>query len=540
MRSLPLGILLKPPALFRITLPLAGSVILAVAALCAFTYFSAARENRDTLFSEQRIVRSLIERQQSDLGHTLSAYSNWNEAYEKVRHPLDKSWVRLNYGPETIGVQGVDGVYIFDENGRCIYAVTDHIDRGFDVGSVPDGIKALADKVRATHPRDWKSFENSIVTRDGRAQIVSAAMLTPMQESAFVLGDPGRLIVFERSIDDALIHELGQKFNIQGLDQTPAAGKERIVFADPLGRPAASLSWTADRPGTRALAHMLPAVGLVLLTLALANVIALNNWIAMDDAIKKSEAMATAADAANRLKSVLLANISHELRTPLHAIIGFSGLIAAEGEGEGTAARSREHAAHIQKGGTDLLAIVNKLLELARIDRGEKEVELNAVSVQELLAPAEEAIAARAEALGIGFRIETEASLPQVLCDAGATQQILQHLLDNALKFTPRGGKVILSVETDRKMVAFTVSDTGVGIEPDRLAALGSAFATADDSYGRRHGGMGLGLAIAHHLTELQHGGLDLQSETNKGTRAILALPAAKAVRPALRRPRAA
>jgi signal transduction histidine kinase len=523
-----LSILSKRPALFRVTLPLAGGFLIAVIALSAYTWFNAQREDKAELLSEELIVRSMIERQQSDLGHTLSAYSNWNEAYEKVREPLDRDWVHVNYGPETIGVQGVDGAYIFNEEGRCIYAVTDHAERGFDVGSIPAGVKALADRVRAAHPRDWKDFETGLIKRDGRSQILAVALLTPMQDKTFVPGDPGRLIVFERALDDGLIHDLGRQFNIQNLDQQPDADEHSIVFKDPLGQPAALLSWSPSRPGTRALTQLLPAAAIVLLILALANLYVLSSWIVMTEAMKKSEAMAAAAEGANRLKSVLLANISHELRTPLNAIIGFSGLIESESDKLGSLSRCREHAAHIQKGGRDLLTVVNKLLEFARLDRGEKEVELTPTSVQDLLTQAEEAILERAEALGLNFHSEPKAELPEVLCDAAATQQILAHLLDNALKFTPSGGDVTLSVEARRKLVFFIVEDTGPGIEPERLSALGFAFAVGDETYCREHGGIGLGLTIARRLAELQNGRLSLQSEKGKGTRVTLALPTAK------------
>jgi len=528
MRPLPLAILLKRPALFRITLPLAGSFLLAAVTLAAFAGFSAAREDKATLASEQLIVRSLIERQQSDLGHTLSAYSNWNEAYEKLRAPVDRAWIQDNYGPETIAVQGVDGAYILGEHEHCLYAVSDRKQRGFDVAQISPGLTALAHQLRSAHQRDWKGFETGLIRRDGHPRLVAAAFLTPSQDELYRPGDPGLVIIFERAIDDALIHDLGRTFNIQGLDQTLGPGEHAALFLDPLGAPAASLSWVPDKPGTRALSEHVPAAIIILAVLAIANLHVLSTWLGMQDAMKRSEAAAIAAKEASRLKSVVLANLSHELRTPLNAIIGFSGVIASEADGAGALERCRAHARYIETGGRDLLTVLNKLLELARIDRGEKEIAVTAVCAEEIITAAGEAMRAKAEAAGLRFRIEAKPALPDVLCDAAATRQILHHLLDNALKFTPAGGMVSLSAEAsaEPRVIRFTVSDTGVGIDPERLPALGSAFAIGDEAYSRQHGGMGLGLAIARHLAELQSGRLDLASEKGQGTRATLSLAA--------------
>jgi len=231
-----------------------------------------------------------------------------------------------------------------------------------------------------------------------------------------------------------------------------------------------------------------------------------------------------AAQAANRAKTEFLANMSHEIRTPLNGVLGVADILMRSP----LSAKQQELVGVIQASGSLLDALLNDLLDLARIEAGAVELRPERVGLGEVVRSACDLFQARAEEMGLTLVAEIDpASEADVSCDAVRLRQVLGNLLSNALKFTDEGGVTLRVARTDDR-VAFEVRDTGSGFDEATREMLFQRFRQGDSTSTRRHGGAGLGLAICDEYVRLMGGELDCDSRPGEGSvfRFELLLPA--------------
>jgi PAS domain S-box-containing protein len=227
------------------------------------------------------------------------------------------------------------------------------------------------------------------------------------------------------------------------------------------------------------------------------------------------------AESATRAKSAFLATMSHEIRTPLNGVLGMTQAMAM---GEVTD-QQRERLEVIRQSGESLLAILNDVLDLSKIEAGKLELEQAEFDIDELSRGAIGAFAATAQAKGLDFDLKVERAARGVYRgDSVRVRQILYNLVSNALKFTETGG-VSVVVGRRNKLLSIGVTDTGIGIAGDKLASLFQKFEQADASTTRRYGGTGLGLAICRDLAELMGGTVRAESTPGAGATFIAELP---------------
>ena len=230
------------------------------------------------------------------------------------------------------------------------------------------------------------------------------------------------------------------------------------------------------------------------------------------------------SERANAAKSRFLATMSHELRTPLNAIIGFSEMLTNDSLVVDPA-RKLEYAKVINDSGRHLLSVVNGILDMSKMETGNFEITPEPFVPAQAIGSCCDLLALKARDAGVELKTRIAADLPEIVADRRALDQILINLISNAIKFTPRGGRVTVSALCDGPKFAVTVEDTGVGIGEDDLPRLGEAFFQARASYDRRHDGSGLGLSIVKGLVGLHNGDIDIRSRLGEGTRVTVRLP---------------
>jgi two-component system CheB/CheR fusion protein len=229
--------------------------------------------------------------------------------------------------------------------------------------------------------------------------------------------------------------------------------------------------------------------------------------------LEEARAARTSAERANQAKDVFLATLSHELRTPLSTMLLQSQLMRM-----GSMDEERSHKAGdaIERATKALSQLIDDLLDISRIVTGKLKMEQRIVGLPGIIRAAVDAITPSAEKRGIELEVQLEASLAPVLGDPMRLQQVVTNLLTNAVKFTPPGGRVTVSVDSADGWAQIRVADTGAGIEPLFLSQVFDRFVQEDHRQTRAHGGLGLGLAIVRHLVE-GHGGTVHADSAGKG-----------------------
>ncbi len=269
----------------------------------------------------------------------------------------------------------------------------------------------------------------------------------------------------------------------------------------------------------------------------------------LSELARKYETEKVRAEAANKAKSEFLANMSHELRTPLNAINGFSEIMVGEMFGPLGDARYKEYAGDILSSGQHLLALINDILDMSKIEAGKMNMKFEPLTLEDVVEDAVRLVRNRAEAAGLAVHTEFPRDLPEVEADYRAIKQVLLNLLSNAIKFTPRGGRVTVRAEARPdplgERVRISVKDTGIGIAAADLARLAKPFEQIESQHSKTQQGTGLGLALTKSMVEMHGGALDIQSAPGEGTTVGFSIPVrqakdAGASHPSVRRPGAA
>ena len=245
----------------------------------------------------------------------------------------------------------------------------------------------------------------------------------------------------------------------------------------------------------------------------------------LEESMLKAQHLAEKALVANRAKSEFLANMSHELRTPMNAIIGFTSVLLSEQLSELHA----EYLRTIDSSARNLLKIINDILDFSKIEAGHLEIDKAPFSLNRMLEEIRSEMNPTAVEKGISLRVSSDTDVPDdMIGDVIHLKQCLINVVDNAIKFTEIG-TVQLSTRFERndsgEFVIYHISDTGIGISPEKKKLIFSSFAQVDGSSSRKYGGTGLGLAITHNLIKLMGGSIDLQSHEGQGSIFTITIP---------------
>ncbi|HVW29245.1 MAG TPA: CheR family methyltransferase [Polyangiaceae bacterium] len=454
---------------------------------------------------------------------------------EDVGRPIDDFKLRMQVGDLPARIKGViEGLSpreweVQDQEGRWFrmqirpYRTADNRLDGAVLSFVDvDALKrALKD---AEVARDYaqsivETVTSALVVLDGQLCVVSA-------NQAFheLLGIPGK------TADTRRLSELGD-----GLFETPTISR---ALGDLLANhtPFSALEVSSDLDHGRRRVLSLTGRSIVwgggaqMLLLTIDDATDLRTLEAERALLLKSEKEARVeAERANRAKDLFLATLSHELRTPLSTML-MSAQVLSRAAGDNP--RIQRASASVERAARAQSRLIDDLLDVSRIVSGKMMLDLGPVDLASVVQEAVDVARPSAEAKGLALEVAVENEVGAVYGDAVRLQQVVNNLLINSIKFTPKGGRVAVRLERTEGQAQLTVCDTGMGIRPEVLPQLFSRFVQADRSVTRTHGGLGLGLAIVRHIVEA-HGG-EVQAESpgeGKGATFRVTLPAGAAKR---------
>ena len=528
----------------------AGAALLALlvvgGALVVGLIISAAR-GQDRIAAEKSIelVRVALEIRARNTALSVKDYAWWTEAVRNLVDTPSATWAYGHIGPTSYDSIGMKLVTVIDAAGHQTFTFIAGESGTFDVmGPQTIGLQTLIAAARSASPLEPVPATGLIKVGDQLYSVALAALTVAKGDPLLPNEKPRSLLLFGRPLDAPAIDEIASEYRIDGLTLVAPGGAVGERTSLPLrttdGDLVGALAWTPERPGNALIRRMLVPVGATIAGLALLSLIILWQIREVDRARRenqhnleiiegKNSELITARDEAeyaNRAKSQFLAVMSHELRTPLNAIIGFSEIMYAEPYGALGDKRYKQYVQDIHNSGGHLLSIINDILDLSKIEAGQAELNEEEVHLPTLIAAVHRIMQERAAKADLTFECDSGEELPSVRADRRALKQILLNLLANAVKFTPKGGKVGLRMAIDDEGgLRMTVYDTGIGIEPRDIPRALSAFGQVDASWSRRYEGAGLGLPISRALVRLHGGTLELNSQPGMGTAVIVRLP---------------
>jgi len=513
---------------------LCAAIVIVVLATGLFTV--AAKIDADSQAREQRLVANGLQVEAGDMRHVVSVETTWDEAVQHLDGRFDLAWAKANLPSFFLNQEHFELVYVLGSDDRPLFgSESDREAAPGDFAQIAPDAASLAAIVRRgertrgpyvqTPDRPPPPIETSATIRRGSAiYLVSASLVQPDKGRDARPSARAPIVVAGERIDQRFIDKMAQRYLLHGLILlAPHAnlpwGYSGIALENAPDRDSFRLAWKRDSPTARLALTAGPAVAAIFLALTISAILIIQSE-------RRNRALALASEdarLASQAKSAFLATMSHEIRTPLNGILGMVTVMA----NDALAPTQRTRLEVVRTSGAALLAILNDVLDLSKIESGKLVLECAPFDLGALADEARDAFAPLAIHKGLGFRLEVEDAARGVYeGDPLRLRQILANLVSNAVKFTETGEVgVRFGVAAPDGGLRLEVSDTGVGVPPDRVHTLFENFVQADSSTTRRFGGIGLGLAICRELSEAMGGDVGVEVLPGGGSRFTARLP---------------
>lgn len=515
----------------QVLVPVAALIIMAVLVNVFLVLRAAELVDSERAAAQRQSVASVIKRLPSKLARFAGDYALWDEFYLEMQRPSIESWAEENLGPYIGPTFGVTETWLVSSSDEVIYGWSSDSPDPIAAYNEADGLRNFVEAARSEPDGDVSRPIAGHVVLHGKLHTAVAVVLLP--SSPDLLSDPQRprnVFVVLSDVEQTGFRELSEDFQLGGLAFSPGGGAAKSDQFPVYGlgdQVIGYLVWSPRANTVTLMTGYWQSFGLLIFSLVVAMTMLAFRWTRMIQRLESVTVTARASEEASAAKSAFIANMSHELRTPLNAIIGFSEIMAEERFGAHAVPRYRDYARDVLRSGRHLLAVINDVLSVAKIEAGQHQFSVAPCNVADVVDDVVRMMEYEARKRSVGLTVAPSSAGSCVLADETALRQILVNLVGNALKFTPAGNVEISWCNTASDMVDITVADTGIGIAADKLSQLGTPFFQVADVWVRNEGGMGLGLSIVRGMTQAMGGTMTIQSEELRGTAVRVILPAA-------------
>ena len=503
--------------------------------------------NREVSVRETDLVGRALDRTANAIRRETASAAEWDDAY-RAAEARDLAWMQRYFTAYFRNSFDHDLTVVLGRRGEFVLATR----AGQPAPS--EAALALAAAVRPhaaavqraeldkrTRPAQVREAESSAMSEttavlDVGGDIYLVGVATILPSTRLLHGQtPAMTVASGRQVDRAFLAELERDLGIGRARlgapaRTPAIGSAPLDARAPPTSPR--ITWTPAQPGSAAVARAARPIAVVLLGVGV--VCGLLLWrlramlrsqaaqdVALDRTLRDLRTARDEAQAASLAKSQFIANISHEIRTPLNGVLGMARVMRSEP----MSATLQQRVEIIEQSGEALLAVLNDVLDLSKIEAGKLELECVEFDLTELVSGALAAFTAVAERQSLDFSLAVEdGAAGRYRSDPARIRQVLYNLISNALKFT-KDGAVAVEVRRDQQILILEVRDTGIGMSEAVQARLFQSFEQADASTTRRFGGTGLGLAICRELVTRLDGEIEVVSAPDAGSTFRVHLP---------------
>ncbi|MDF1792808.1 MAG: histidine kinase dimerization/phospho-acceptor domain-containing protein [Thalassobaculaceae bacterium] len=528
---------------WRLYAPAAALILFAVALAVGALWFAVVEIDRTAARSSSRLAITAIEDVTRDIALVAKDYSYWDATTANVLTDLNPEWADENLGTYLAETFETAATVVIDGSDNVVYTWVDATWPSLSPESVDRILADLAYPIGLARDAPMERPEGvpCLVQTEIGLVVAGVAAITPESPLGDELVRHARpVMIVLRPISAEWLARTGERFgldNLRVLFAVEEASDHAVTLFRSDGSVIAALDWKAPKAGLNALRDLaVPAAVLLILALAASVVVIYRAIQAQQSLVARAQDLSEAnsdlvtrdqqvrsalqrAEHATRAKSAFLARISHEIRTPLTAIIGFSQILKLQHRPNREKTREQEYAEIIHESSQHLLALVNDLLDLSKIESGGFEINESWVDISREISSIRTVLGVEADRKGVALTVDVPDDVPALYADSKAIRQILTNLVSNALKFTPQGGKTVVRLlPMADGGLTLAVADTGAGIGPEDQVTIWEPFTRARNPALAQAEGTGLGLYLVKMLAELHGAEVGLDSEIGKGT----------------------
>ena len=505
-------------------------VLVSILGGMALLLFAARQLDQMQSARERELVQRTVQRDLTRMTRELTSATVWDDAYQAMGPTVDTAWADTNFADYYNQYFGHDLTFAL-RDGEVTYAsLAGARVAPSKLGPTPIDAKMLSDAVAAKAGRAHAAGKlnlEGVTTASGLIrsgdEVYFVVVADVIAETAVVAASqppPPTIVVSARRISATVIRGMQEDLGTPGLVLASYSepGVPSVPLMDPTGKEVGALAWTPTNPGMSLLRKAAPWLALGFAILVGASVVLLmrvaeslakmaQNRLDLIDAKEQAEA-------ANIAKTQFLANMSHEIRTPLNGVLGMAQIMES---GE-LSVSQRERLGIINESGRALLALLNSILDLARLESRAVKLRSEPFDLIALVASTCAAFsgAAASKAIALHYAVSPECRGVWI-GDPMRLRQVMGNLIANAVKFTDQGA-VSVTVGAVSEGIRFEIADTGIGVAREDQARLFEKFTQVDPSMTRSHSGSGLGLAICQELVDLMGGKIGVESQPNTGS----------------------